>query len=185
MPNPPTSPGQNQTLLELIYALRGLAQTVELYHNDLAEKIEEEANQRARELERLRDIIGRNGQSLSVLPITLSDRVEKLITRVEDTLDKKFDDVQEVISDVKTKLALFEKSSERVERAITNNDGTVEEEMGEVTGRIEIMDGGEVKVTVSSAMFGKLWGWGKWAVMALAAGGGIHGLIQLIKGLSG
>jgi hypothetical protein len=184
MPNPSTSPGQNQTLLELIYALRGLAQTVELYHSDLAKKIEEEAEQRARELERLKDLMGRNGQAVSVLPITISDRVEKLITRVEDSIDKKFDGVQEVISDVKTKLALFEKSSERVERAITDNEGTVEERHHEeFTGRIEL-SGDEVKVTISSEMFARIWAWGKWALLALAAGGGVHGLLELIKGLS-
>ena len=179
MSNPQTPNGSSQqTLLELIYALKGLAQTVELYHESISHKLDEHSQDRHVEIERLRDLISKNNQATTVLPITVSDRVEKLVAKLEVNLDKRFDGIfeetLEVLGEVRTKLAVYEKSVDRVERAITDNEETavrhVDEER-EVTGRIEVTDDGDVTVTLNTELLSKIWKYAKYGIALLGAGG--------------
>lgn len=180
--NPTASGGQNQTLLELIFALKGLAQTVEFYHKDLSQRLEEEAKARTREMEQLRSIIGKNAQALHVLPITISDRVEKLLDSLETEIDHKLEDVSGAVSEVRQKLWQYMKVTER---AISQTDsGQVEmpaDEKADITGKIEVTKGGEVKVQINSSLLKKLW----LAIVVMAAGGGVYGLKEVLTALLG
>lgn len=178
---PPQSSGggQNQTLLELIYSLKGLAQTVEFFHQDISRKLDEESKARTRELDRLRDLLGKNSQTLSVLPITLSDRVEKLVGNLKTDIGKQLSEVNTTIGDVQSKLYEYAKVTDR---AVSQNEATVEalkDDRADITGRIEVANDGRVKIQVNSAILKKIW----YAIVVLAAGGGAYGLKEAVSSL--
>lgn len=179
MPQEPTARGgQNQTLLELIYSLKGLAQTVELMHQDLSRKLDEESKARARELDRLRDIVAKNSQALTVLPITFSDRVEKLVNGMKSDITQQLLEVERATDRVMDKLEGYSRTAER---AISQNEGTVEpaEEKGDITGKIEVSKDGDIRVWINSKWLKKIW----YVLIVLAAGGGLYGLREAVKAI--
>lgn len=182
-PHPTASAGQNQTLLELIFALKGLAQTVEFYHKDLSQRLDEEAKARTRELEQLRVILGKNNQVLNVLPITISDRVEKLLDTLETEIDHKLEDVSGAVSEVRQKLWQYMKVTERA-ISQTESSGEVEpvvDEKADITGKIEVTKAGDVKMQFNSKLLKKMW----YAMIVLAAGGGVYGIKEALSSLFG
>lgn len=178
MPTTPTpGGGPNQTLLELIFALRGLAETVEFYHKDLSQRLDEEAKNRSRELDQLRAIVAKNGQSMHVLPITMSNRVEKLLGELTTDLDHRFEDLSGAVSEVRQKLWQYMKVTER---AISQADGSVEEvrdDKSDITGKVELMENGHIKVLLHSKLVKRI-GQG---ILLLATAGGAYGLGDLLK----
>lgn len=183
MPDQHQGKGQNQTLLELIYALKSLAQTVEFHHQDLVRRLEEEAKARHRDLTRIQDVIGKNNQSLAVLPITLSDRVEKLLTKLETEIESKIDEVASSIEDVRRSLNEYTRTTER---AISQNElnaavEAVKDEKADITGKIEVTDKGDIKLQFNSRLIGKL----KWGVLIAAIGGGTLGIKEILEFLFG
>lgn len=180
---PPTpGGGQNQTLLELIYSLKGLAQTVEFLHADLSRKLDEESAARKAEVTRLVDGLDKQNQALTTLPIIFSDRVERLISGIRQDINEKLRDVDDAVTQVRNRL---EDYSRTTERAISqHDDGVVQEEIrekAEVTGRIELTESGEVRVSLNSKLMRKMW----YVLLFLAAGGGIYGLKQLLHVIFG
>lgn len=180
MPQSPPS-GQNQTLLELIYAIKGLAQTVEFYHQDLLRQLEEAAKDRQKELDRIRDAVAKNGQSLAVLPITLSDRVEKLIDRLEDSVDDKLDDgwaeIKSGLVEVRNRLLEYGKAISSDSNGIVVESESPERE--DVTGKIEVTEAGELRMAFSSGALKKI----KYIIISLSTIGGGYGLWEVIKAL--
>lgn len=180
MPQDPTArSGQNQTLLELIFSLKGLAQTVEFLHQDLSRKLDEESKVRVRELNRLWDAITKSNQALTVLPITFSDRVEKLVGSIKQDVTSSLQEVEHAITRVTDKLEGYSRTAER---AISQNEGTVEHERDEksdITGKIEVSKEGDVRVMINSKWLKKLW----YVLLVLAAGGGLFGLKEVIKAI--
>lgn len=178
--------GQNQTLLELIYALKGLAQTVEFYHQDLARQLEEASKDRQRELDRIRDIVAKNAQAMAVLPITLSDRVEKLVGRLENDVDEKLDnvfrDLKTSVNEVRAKLDEFIKDKD-YPHAPQNVDiiasGPVQAASDDVTGKFELTKSGQIKVALHSSTLKKIW----YVLLAAAGGGGLYGVWQAIQSM--
>ncbi len=190
MPQQPTQGGgQNQTLLELILALKGLAQTIEFYHQNLSRKLDEEAKARLREIDKLRELIQKNTQAINVAPITFSDRAEKLMNNLRNDINEKLRDVDDAVTEVRNKLEGYSRTAER---AISQNESTHEaeekaalvqktDEKADITGRIEVTEGGEVKVQFNSKMLRRIWH----AVLIAAAGGGLFGLKEAIQYLLG
>lgn len=179
MPPATQNVNQNQTLLELIYAMKSLAQQVEFYHQDLSRRLDEEIRSRQRDLARVLEMSGKNAQSLTVLPITLSDRVEKLLGRLEEEVEGKLDEVTKAIEDVRRSLFEYTRTTDR---AISQNEMTAavekaREEKEDITGRIELTDKGEVRVRLNSALLKKIW----YGVIVIATGGGAYGFVELIK----
>lgn len=179
----PQSGNQNQTLLDLIYALKSLAQQVEFYHQDLSRRLEEEARSRRNDMTRVLELSGKTQQSVSVLPITLSDRVEKLLERQEDKLEDNFERVQTVITETRQALQEYTRTADR---AISQNEMTAaveaaKEHREDITGRIELTDKGEVRVSLNSRVLKKIW----YGVLVIATGGGAYGFVELIKRIFG
>ncbi len=180
--NPTTSGGQSQTLLELIFALKGLAQTVEFYHKDLSQRLEEEGRARTRELGQLQKVIEKNQQALSVLPITISDRVEKLFEGVDERLTIELKEVQEAVMEVRQRLWKYMKVTERA-ISQTGEEGAPDpvDEKAEITGKMEVTEDGSVRVLLNSKLLKNIWR----GILVLAAGGGAFGLKELIQSMIG
>jgi hypothetical protein len=181
----PQSGNQNQTLLDLIYALKSLAQQVEFYHQDLSRRLDEEVRVRRSDFARVLDLSGKNLQSVSVLPITVSDRVERLISRLEDALNGKFEDVKSAIDETRHTLQDYTRTTDR---AISHNEMTSAVEAAkshkdheDITGRVELTEKGEIRVLLNSALLKRIWV----VVVVIATGGGAYGFVELIKKLIG
>ena len=181
-PPPQSESLQNQTALELIYAIKGLAQSLEFLHSDLVRKLDESSKSQLKDLEQIRKHMDKSGQSLTVLPITLSDRVEKLIDGMEDRIDSKFKEVHAALRDVNSRLADYTRTTDR---AISHNEmqAAVEEarEGSDITGRIEVTEKGDVKVQLNSKVLKKIW----YGVIVIATGGGAYSFIELLRRLFG
>jgi Ca2+-binding EF-hand superfamily protein len=183
---PSTTQGsQNQTLLELIYAVKSLAQQIDLFHQDLSRRLDEETRTRRNDLARVLDLSGKNLQSLSVLPITLSDRVEKLLARLESNVDGQIDEVKSAINELREALQEYNRTADR---AISQNEITAaveavqeKHQKEDITGRIELTEKGEVHVSLNSRVLKKIW----YGVVVLATGGGAYGLVELVKHIFG
>ncbi len=179
MPPANQSGNQNQTLLELIYAMKSLAQQVEFYHQDLSRRLDEEVRARQQDLARVLELSGKNAQSLTVLPITLSDRVEKLLGRLEEEMEGNLDGVTRAIDEVRRTLHEYTRTTDR---AISQNEMTAavekaREDKEDIDGRIEVTDKGEVRVRLNSAVLKKIW----YVVVLIATGGGAYGFVELVK----
>lgn len=199
MPNPPAQPpsssGPNQSLLELIYAVKGLAQSVEYMHSDLRRLIEDDGKDREQELRQLRDVVAKNAQALAILPIQASDRFENLLRRYEKGADSKIDslmsDVETTLRELRDKLTqyvnLHEKKGlvEEAVREVTGNHKAIKEE--DITGRIELTKKGELMLQgkFDWKKLQKALKIAKWVIITLAAGGGVAGIIQLVHTLLG
>lgn len=189
MPMQTPGGGSNQTLLELILSLKGLAQTVEFFHQDLSRKLDEESKARSREIDRLRDLITKTNQAINVLPITFSDRAEKIINKVGLDIGEKLRDVEDAITEVRRSLEGYSRTAER---AISQNEMTEElenkleqaaahktDEKADITGRIEVNEAGDVKVQINSKILKKL----LYVLYVLAAGGGVYGLKEALTAI--
>lgn len=189
-PQAPGGPPQNQSLLELIYAIKGLAQTIDFMHTDLRHRIEAEARDNNKELDKIADLVGRNGQGLSVLPITVSDRIEKMLNALREANEKKIDGLIEEVRSIVDDLHIRLNRQVQIRRASSLSDvsdGVVEasaqEEISvrrEITGRIEVHQDGSVNVTLSGKAFAWFSKWGKRIAIALATGGGIAAAVREI-----
>jgi hypothetical protein len=167
--------GPNQTLIELILAIKGLAQTFELAHASLKNIIESDTKTTARELDRIRDMLSKNNQALSVLPITVSDRVEKLVNNLEKDLDEKIEAaIREITISVNQVHTTFV-------QYIKAKGESVPEELLEgprqITGRVEVRRDGTVDVRLQTV-------WVQRLVMGLkisAVGAGGYGVIEILR----
>ncbi len=174
----PQSGSQNQTLLELIYAMKSLAQQVEFYHQDLSRRIDEEVRAHRSDIARIVDLNNNNLQTLSVLPVTLSDRVEKLLFRVESEMETQIKEVKTAVEEVQRVLREHVCS---VNLQVPNNSGPVAvpipQDKRDVTGRIELTNTGDVRVSLNNSILKKIW----YAVVVMVTGGGTYGVVELIK----
>lgn len=181
MPPAQQSGNQNQTLLELIYAMKSLAQQVEFYHQDISRRLDEEVRARRSDLVRMLDLSSTNLQALSTLPVTMSDRVEKLLSRVETEMESKIGDVKAAIEEVRRALQEYTRT---VDRATSHNEITpvpvaesTKNDRGDITGKIEVTESGDVRVSLNSRVLRKLW----YVVVVVATGGGTYWFVELIR----
>jgi hypothetical protein len=171
--------GPNQTLIELILALKGLAQTFDLAHGNLKNLIEADAKATARELDRIRDMIAKNNQAISVLPITVSDRVERLVNNLEKDIDDKVEathrEITSSINQIHEKFVLYIKAKGE----------PVPEELLEgpkqVTGRVQVTRDGTLDVRLQTAWIQRLIIAAKWGTVGSAT----FGLYEFAKMLLG
>jgi hypothetical protein len=167
--------GPNQTLIELILALKGLAQTFDLAHANLRSLIESEAKASSKEIDRLRDLIAKNSQTLTVLPITISDRVEKLVDKLEEEIDEKVEamlrEVTVAVHQVHEKFILYlETKGEAVPQEIL-------ESKTNITGRVEVRRDGTVGIEFQAEWAKKMFSGLKY----LAIGGSGVGVFEAIR----
>ncbi len=178
----PSSGGQNQTILELIYAVKGLAQALEYMHSDVRRLLQDESRDRSQDVEKLTDIMNQNAQALAVLPVTISDRIERLMDKMEGHVEVKVDNV---LDSVKSGLGVVHDRLIRMAE-VQGSDKTTSKEAipllrapeDDYTGKFELSKHGELKVAGKIPIM-KLWTIVKWAGLALASVGGLTGLIKL------
>lgn len=172
-----STPQDQQELLQLIYALKALAMTVDSMHQDLRRLLLEEGRDREHDLDKLRTSIERNQQTLQVVPITVSDRIESIIDRKVDGV---MDDVRNSLIDLRQKLNGYLDSKKGpafdsgiVRKAIKDSEKEKDED---ITGRIELHKGGAVKVLFGPSFFKRL----KITLYVILGAGGAGGLVKLV-----
>lgn len=176
---------ENSRVLELIYAIRGLAQALEDMHQDIRRQLEAEAEDREKEFERVKDLLTKNSQALSTIPVVTSDRLEGIIQKRVDAV---LDETRRTLDDVRMKLWMVvgaPKGPEASGSGMTIKEGIPIPIEERVSGRVEIHRDGEIKFSggFNAKKVATLWLVGKWILVSLAAGGGIAGLIKLLQGL--
>lgn len=150
----PSGGNNNQALLELIYSLRSLAHTVELFHQDLLRRFDDESRNRVRDLEPI-------GKSLDKLEIDLNN-------------------IQNVLRDhsiaINRAITQIENTADIVEDSISVTSTTTTES---VKGRVEVTKDGRVKFEVNKDWARKL----VYILIAAGTGGSIYGIKELIQSL--
>jgi len=177
----PTPGGPNQTLLELILALKGLAQTFDIAHANLRSFLEAESKANSKEIDRLQNLVAKNNQSMSVLPITISDRVEKLIDRLEGDIDDK---VEAMLREI---LIAITQVQDKFVNYIQSKGEAVPEELLEgpksITGRVEVHRDGTVGIEFRAEWAKKMIQGLKWASVGAALTGGGYGFLEFLRWL--
>ena len=180
----PTTSGHHQTLLDLIYSVRGLAQTVEFMHSDLRRLLEEGNRGRDHAVERLRELVEHN---TALLPIAISDRLEVPVRRLESGIDEKMDvllgDILKSLNEVRSKLWDYIQTKEKEASASKTDSAVPVPTAHEVTGKIEIRKDGQVNLSFHTEWVKKVITVGKYIILFLAVGGGIAGIIQAIRSI--
>lgn len=159
-------------------------------HKDLRLSLEETGRDRNADHEKLRELLGEIQRSLSILPITVSDRLENLIGKFEEGVDKRvegtLEDFRLSINEVRNKLwdylqAQKHKSDkeDKADKAAVVKRKREEE----VTGKFEVMKDGRVNMSLQFRWLKKIWLPLKWLVIVLMTGGGIHGVVTVIKNI--
>ncbi len=181
---PPTRAGtqnQSQSTLELIYAIKGLAQALESMHSDLVRRLEEEGRERDRDIERLSADIEDIQRVVGSLPVTTADRIEATINRKVDGV---LDDTRRALDDVRMKLWLHlgaPRGPDASGSGMTIKEG-VPVPADNVTGRLTLLDDGNMKLEgkVNAAKLAKIAVIAKWVFISIAGAGGLAGIIKLI-----
>lgn len=101
--SPPSSPEQ-LAMLEMIYAVRTLAENLDVMHRDLRSVIEADTKARDREIDRIKEIVQDSAQLLQVLPIQTADRLDRLIDRKVDGV---LSDARHSLEELRTKLTIY------------------------------------------------------------------------------
>jgi hypothetical protein len=148
----------NQTLIELIYALKSLAQQVELYHDDLLRRLDDEVNSRRHD------------------SATFAGRSERMLERLEAVLDSRIGGVTKVIDEVRRVLDGHVRASE-----VAMNKVEAIDDRGDVTGRIEVTDKGDIRVLMNSTVLRKIW----YGLIAIATSGGVYGAVKAVQSIFG
>lgn len=180
--NTPINHNLPQTLLELIYSLKGLAQTVEMYHNNLSRLLEDDIASRQRdirdirsEMEKVRDFYNKGQHSLTNLPVTISDRIEKLIERVERGVDRRIEDaideVHEAVKDTQRHL-------QSLNQTLPQKDQDDKDDTG---SRLEVSEDGHVRVNLHKTTLKKI----SLALIVIIASGFGYGTFEMIKTIIG
>jgi hypothetical protein len=178
----PSSGGQNQTILELIYAVKGLAQALEYMHSDVRRLLQDESRDRSQDVQKLTAIMTQNAQALAVLPVTISDRIERLMDKMEDHVEVKVDGV---LDSVKSGLGVVQ---DRLIRMAENQGEKAPKDSAipllrapedDYTGKFEISKHGELKVA-GKIPIKKILFYVKWGGIALASAGGLAGLARIV-----
>jgi hypothetical protein len=160
---------QNETL-ELIYAVKSLAQTVQSLHQDLRRLIEDEGRENFQQVERNLTATIDISRQLAILPILIGEKVEK---SCRECANSGMVRIQQDLRDLR--------DSRR-----TVAPGAIPSEVQsehEITGKIEVNKGGQVKVLFNSASATRAFTIVKWMIVTAAAGGGLTELIKWIKTL--
>jgi hypothetical protein len=179
---PPPRPGApNQSTLELIYAIKGLAQALEQMHSDLVHRLEAEGRDRDRDIERISADIQDIQRVIGALPVATADRIEATINRKVDGV---LDDTRRVLDDVRMKLWMHlgaPRGADASGSGMTIKDG-MPAPAENVTGRLTLMDDGHMKVEgkVNALKVAKAVAIAKWIFISIASVGGLAGIIKII-----
>lgn len=178
---PPTQPNGFQNLIELIFAVKNLAQQVEFFHQDLSRRLDEEVRTHQRDISQLLDIVNKNTQAFSTLPITISDRIENLLNRIETEINKQFDATSEAIDKVNKVLEIYTHTTERVidQTKITALIADVKEERKTIGSSVEVTDRGDIRVYLKHRLLRKL----AITIVAIATSGGAYSFVKMIQNL--
>ncbi len=161
----------SNTLIDLILALKGLAQTFDLAHMNLRSLIESESKAAMRELGHIRDILSKNTEALAILPISVADRVDTLLNKVERDLNEKS---EAVLKEVTNSIAQVQ---EKFVQYIKATGEKVPENLLEKSAKVEVRNDGSVSVYLQTE-------WVQKAIVAaklLIFSGGSYSAIEFIR----
>lgn len=126
---------------------------------------------------RIIDLNNNNFQTLLVLPVTLSDRVEKLLSRVESEMESQIKEIGTAVEEVRRVLQEHARSTSQVPHNSGPTAVPVPQDKRDVTGKIELTDTGDVRVSLNNKALKKIW----YGAVVIATGGGAYGFVELIR----
>jgi hypothetical protein len=182
---PPTTPVSNQTLLELIFAIKGIAQSLDFVHGDLERRLADADRDRERDHDRLSERLTKVEQAVAAIPVTTADRVSDVLS---DSLRAVVDEARRSMDDVRMKMWLAcgqPRGPEASGSGMTVKDGVpVPLDEPDVTGRITLHDDGvRLEGNIDFDKVKKVWGVAKYIIAGAAASTGVAGLIKAIIAL--
>jgi hypothetical protein len=183
MSSPTSKPLESQTVLELIYAIKSLAQTLEDMQEELRSLHDEDARVSEKRHEKLLELLQNNAITLNRLPIDAADRTEMVLSKQVHTM---LDETRRALDDVRMKLWLAvgtPRGPDASGSGMTVKDGVpVPLKEPDVTGQVTLLGDGKMKVEgkFDAAKIMKFWAVAKWVVASLAAAGGVAGIVRAI-----
>ncbi len=182
----------NQIALELIYAVKGLAQAVDNLHSDLRHLLETDARSRDAELDKIKDLLNENSKAISHLPVGVADRIERVVEKLEKNTDGRvngvLNDVRVTLNEVRQKLWYHlkdqEQSAEETKSAVVR---AITEHEKELTGKVEFTKDGDVRLHAKFdwKKLSTLLTVGKWTAIGGAGIGGLGWLLSKLRDLFG
>jgi len=175
MPQPPMP--TTEPLLDLIYSIRSIAQTLEIVHSE----IRRIGTDNSREHEELLRRVQQLGNDVQMLPVSTTDRMDSFVTSKMDPI---LEDLRKSINDVRNKIWGYIQSRKEEARltALTPAHGTPLLPIPSPSPPIVPVAHAPVSdegIRFSWTTLKKVWGFGRWIVV-LAAGGGLTAIIQAI-----
>jgi hypothetical protein len=182
-----SKPLESQTVLELIFAIKSLAQTLEAMQEELKSLHEEDSRLSEKRHEKLMETLQANSLTLNRLPVDTADRTEQVLTNQVRTM---LDETRRALDDVRMKLWMAvgtPRGPEASGSGMTVKDGVpVPIKEPDVTGQVTLLGDGKVQVQgkIDGAKVMKLWKIAKWTIASLAAAGGVAGIVRAILAIT-
>ena len=180
---PPENGSQNQSLLELIYAIKNLASNLEHMHTDVKRSIENESRERRECLERLNTQLQTNQQAIASIPVLVADRVEADMAKRVDSI---LDETRRALDDMRMKLWVHlgaPRSQEASGSGMTSLPPPLPPlppKSEHVTGQFTLMDNGNVKLEGNAESAKKVYRIIKIIIGAVLGGTGTVGLAKFV-----
>jgi len=183
MPSLPKNLEDPKTVLDLIYAIKTLSQTLEMMHEDLRGLHDESVRTNEQRYEKLRDLIQQNALALNRLPVDTADRTDQVISKQVHSI---LDESRRAIDEVRMKLWMAvgaPRGPEASGSGMTIKDGVpvLLKDVG-VTGQVTLLTDGNMKVEgkFDATKVAVFWKIAKWSIAGLAAAGGVAGIVKVV-----
>ncbi len=163
-----------QVTLEMIYAVKTLAENLDVMHRDLRQVLEEDARARDREIDRIKEIVTDSAEVMKILPIQTADRLDRLIDRKVDGV---LTDARQSLEQLRLKLSFYMSTREGQQgalSALTDKESSADITVVEPQIVVPIGPRREtVRTFLRRRVADKAWGVTRWvvAVTALIASG--------------
>lgn len=165
-----------RTVIELTFAVRALAENTDVMHQDLRKLMETNHRSLDQVLDRVDETTSKHSQILQVLPISTSDRLERLIDKKVDGV---LEDVRISVNDIRQKLYYYTREKEAT-HALAPAAAVVDES----TTSFEIKKD-EVRFKFKTDGVEKAWKILRWVGLAILAGGGGWSILKNLIHSSG
>ncbi len=159
-------------------------------HQDVRKLLVENHHDASRDLEKIYDLLAKNQQAITVLPITVNDRIEKIIDKLDANMDKRVDgvlnDVRISLNDLRGKVYGYLSTKDKEEGEAKKQEALVHLHREEdITGKIEIFKDGTINTKIQTRWLTKAapvaWRVAKWTGASIAGIGGVHAIIEFIQ----
>ena len=164
--------------------------------NETKRFLEDEERASSRDLDKLLELVAAKHAVINALPVAVADRLEHMLDRINDTVDKKIDgvlvNVRISLEEVREKLWQFAKTSRKfdsgevqhiVDTAIEKSGNTATTDTMALSG--SLTQSGTVNLVFQAEWVKKLVFILKWAFLAALASGGIAGFWKAIEAIVG